>query len=200
MDKADFLAELKLRLSGLPQSDREERLLFYREMIDDRMEEGLTEEALAQIGTVDEIADQITAETPLSLLVAEKARQSRGMKPWEILLLALGSPVWVPLLIAALAVGLSLYAAVWAVMVSLWAVVFSLAAGAAAGVFLAAGYLTQGNFPGAAFLLGAGAISAGLGILLFFGCWALTKGWLRLTKRALLGMKELFMRKERADQ
>ena len=56
MDKAQFLDELKKRLAGLPQSDLEERLQFYGEMIDDRVEDGLTEaEAVAGIGSVDEI-------------------------------------------------------------------------------------------------------------------------------------------------
>ena len=60
MDKAQFLEELKRRLSGLPQSELEERLLFYSEMIDDRVEDGLTEEeAVAGIGSVDALVEQI---------------------------------------------------------------------------------------------------------------------------------------------
>ena len=39
MTKQEFLAELRRGLSGLPQNDIEERLNFYSEMIDDRMEE-----------------------------------------------------------------------------------------------------------------------------------------------------------------
>lgn len=41
MSKQEFLAELRKALSGLPQGDIEDRLTFYSEMIDDRMEEGL---------------------------------------------------------------------------------------------------------------------------------------------------------------
>ena len=44
MTKQAFLAALGERLVGLPQKDIEERLTFYSEMIDDRMEEGLSEE------------------------------------------------------------------------------------------------------------------------------------------------------------
>ena len=39
MNKQEFLAELRKRLSGLPQADIEERIVFYSEMIDDRTEE-----------------------------------------------------------------------------------------------------------------------------------------------------------------
>ena len=68
MTKTEFLDELRSRLSGLPQSDLDERLLYFREMIDDRMEDGLTEEeAVSDIGSVDEIVDHIMEETPLSV-------------------------------------------------------------------------------------------------------------------------------------
>ncbi len=51
MSKQEFLAQLKDGLSGLPQSDIEERVAFYEEMIDDRIEEGLSEEqAVSEIG------------------------------------------------------------------------------------------------------------------------------------------------------
>ena len=44
MNKQEFLDELRKGLCGLPSEDIEERINFYSEMIDDRMEEGLTEE------------------------------------------------------------------------------------------------------------------------------------------------------------
>ena len=60
MNKQDFLKELSRALSGLPREDLEERLAFYSEMIDDRMEDGLSEEeAVADIGSIDEAASQI---------------------------------------------------------------------------------------------------------------------------------------------
>ena len=43
MNKREFLEQLKKELSGLPQSDIEDRLTFYGEVIDDRTEEGMTE-------------------------------------------------------------------------------------------------------------------------------------------------------------
>lgn len=56
MNKQEFLAALAEGLTGLPQADVEERLAFYGEMIDDRMEEGLTEEeAVKEAGPVQDI-------------------------------------------------------------------------------------------------------------------------------------------------
>ncbi len=197
MNKTQFLDELKRRLTGLPQSDLDERLEFYSEMIDDRMEDGLTEEeAVAEIGSVDEVVAQIMADIPLSKLVKEKVKQRRGLKAWEIILLVLGSPVWLPLGIAAFAVCLSLYVVLWAVLIGFWAIDLSLAASALGGIAAAVFYVTKGNLAGAGMMLGAAILCAGLAILAFLGCLALTKGLLRLTKKMLLGIKSLFIGKE----
>lgn len=95
MNKQEFLGKLRSGLSGLPQGDVEERLTFYSEMIDDRMEEGISEEeAVCEIGSVDEIVSQIIADIPFTKLVREKIKPNRTLRPWEIVLLVLGSPVW----------------------------------------------------------------------------------------------------------
>ena len=44
MNKIGFILELKDKLSALPKSEVEERLSFYCEMIEDRIEDGLSEE------------------------------------------------------------------------------------------------------------------------------------------------------------
>ena len=198
MNKTQFLDELKRRLTGLPQSDLDERLEFYSEMIDDRMEDGLTEEeAVAEIGSVDEVVAQIMADIPLSKLVKEKVKQRRGLKAWEIVLLVLGSPVWLPLGIAAFAVCLSLYVVLWAVLIGFWAIDLSLAVSALGGIAAAVFFAIKVNLAGAGVMLGAAILCAGLAILVFFGCRTLTKGLLWLTKKMLLGLKSLFIGKEK---
>ncbi len=201
MNKQQFLNELRSRLSGLPHADLEERISFYGEMIDDRTEDGLTEEeAVAGIGSVDEIVAQILDEVPLSALVKEKVRQRRAMKLWEIILIVLGFPIWFSLLIAAFAIVLSLYISLWAIVISIWAVDLSLAACAVGGVLSAVWYLIKGNPASAFFLLGAGILCAGLAVLLFYGCVKLTKGMIVLTKKMVLGVKALFIGKETVEQ
>ncbi len=195
MTKMHFLLSLRDALAGLPQAELEERLSFYCEMIEDRIEEGLSEEeAVADVGTVEEIAAQIVTETPLARLVREKITPKRRLKTWEIVLLAVGSPVWVSLLVAAVAVVLSLYAALWAVVVSVWAAFGSLIAGAVGGVgggvlFAILGYTLSGLGT-----IGAALVCGGLAIFAFFGCRAATEGILRLTKKLALGMKLCFMK------
>ena len=197
MGKQEFLAALREGLSGLPQNDIEERLTFYGEMIDDRVEEGLSEEAAVnEIGPVSEVVSQIVAEIPLSRLVRERVRPRRTLRAWEIVLLTLGSPLWLSLLLAAAAVILAAYVVVWAAIVSLWAADASLAAGSLEGVLSAAIFAVRGNALTGLAMLGAGAFCAGLSIFLFLGCKEATRGTLLLTKKTALGMKSLLIGKE----
>ena len=198
MNKRQFLESLRRALTGLPREDIEERLTFYSEMIDDRVEEGLTEEqAVAEIGTVDEVVAQIMAEIPLSKLVKERVRPKRALRAWEIFLLVLGSPMWVPLLLAGISVIFAMYVAVWSVIISLWAVEVSLAGSALGGAVSAVVSCFQGNAVAGLAMLGVGAFCAGASIFWFFGCKAVTKGILLLTKKIALGLKSLFIGKER---
>ena len=120
MRKEEFLEALQRELSGLPRDGVAERLAFYAEMIDDRMEEGCTEEeAVWDIGPAEAIAAQILAETPLVTIAKERLKRNRRLRPWETVLLVLGSPLWFSLAMAAFGVILSLYAALWAVVGSL---------------------------------------------------------------------------------
>ena len=95
MNKEKFLDELRNRLSGLPQEDIEERIAFYEEMIDDRMEDGVSEEeAVSRIGSVENIARQIMSEIPLTKLVQEKVKPKRNLRAWEIVLLSVPAIFW----------------------------------------------------------------------------------------------------------
>ena len=171
MTKKEFLDALKAELSGFSQKEQEEHLGFYGEMIDDHTEEGLSEEtAVDAIGTPKKIAEQILKETPLFKLSKEKIKPKRRLGAWEIVLLALGSPIWLSLLIAAFAVALSLYAVLWSGIISLWAV-FAAAVGSAVGC-TAGGILFSftASLPVGLACVGVGIFASGLAIFLFFGC------------------------------
>ncbi len=199
MSKQEFLAQLRKGLSGLPQEDIEESLAFYSEMIDDQMEEGLAEEeAVSAVGTVDEIVTQVVAETPFAKIAKERIKSKRRLSAGEIVLLTLGSPIWLSLGISAFAVILSLYISLWAVIVSLWAVFVSLAAGSIGGVLSCIIFAIDGNVASGISMLAAGIVCTGLSIFSFYGCKAATKGILILTKKMAIGIKNCFMKKEGA--
>lgn len=196
MHKQDFLARLRQGLAGLPQDEIEERLAFYSEMIDDRMEEGLSEErAIEEIGDVEEIISQIIGDVPLTQLVKERIKPKRTLKAWEIVLLALGSPIWFSLLIAAVAVVFSFYVVLWSVIISLWSIFASMVACAFGIIVLGVGYVLVSKMLIGLGLLGAGIACVGFSIFLFFGCKASTKGLLILTGKIALSIKKGFVRK-----
>lgn len=197
MHKQEFLAQLRTELSGLPQDDISERMTFYSEMIDDQIEEGLSEEeAVAAIGSAPEIAAQIIAETPLVKIAKERIQVKRQLATWEIVLLVLGFPIWFSIGIAAVAVCFSLYVSLWFSIISLWAV-FGALTGCFIGVLATGIVLTCcGNvLPGIA-LFGAGLVCAGLSVFVFCGCRAATKGILMLTKKIAVWIMNCSIKKE----
>ncbi len=197
MSKQEFLSRLREGLKGVPQTDLDERLTFYSEMIDDRMEEGMSEEeAVSAIGPVEDVISQIISEIPLPRIVAERVKPKRQIRIWEVILLVLGSPIWLSLLLTFIVVLFSLYIAIWAVILSLWVVEASFAVCAlafVAGMFL---FLFRGDFFSALAIFSGALVLAGLGIFLFFGCKACTRGALILTQKIALGVKTLFLGKE----
>ncbi len=196
MTKLEFLFRLEQGLAGLPKDDIKERINFYGEMIDDRIEEGLSEEdAVSEVGEADEIISQIINDTPLTKIVKEKIKPKRRPSALEIVLLILGSPIWLSLLIAFFAVILSLYASLWSIIISLWAVFASFAGCALGAVISGAIFACFGNGLIGVATVGAGIVLFGLSVLLFFGCKAATKGIILLTKAMLLGIKKCFVKK-----
>ena len=196
MSKIDFMLELVEQLSPLPWEEVEDRWDFYSEMIDDYMEEGLTEdEAVAKLGTVEEIAAQILADTPLTKLVKARIKPKRRLSTGEIVFLALGSPIWLSLCIAAFAVIFAFYISLWAVIISLWAVFVSFAACAIGGVSACVIFTVGGSGASGIAMLAAGIVCAGLAIFMFYGCKAASKGSVRLTKKVVLGVKNCFVKR-----
>lgn len=199
MSKQEFLEQLKKGLSGLPENDIEEQLNFYSEMIDDRIEEGPSEEdAVSEIGNINEIIQAVLADIPLSKLVKEKIKPKRKLRLWEIILLVLGMPVWLPVLIACFSVAFSLYIVLWSLIISLWAVETSLFACAVGGFVSAVIFILNSNALTGFAIIGVSMVCVGVAIFFLYGCKISTKGCILLTKKIILGIKNLFINKEEA--
>lgn len=197
MTKREFLEELRKRLSDLNDAEFASSVAFYEEMIDDRMEDGLSEEeAVKEIGTPAEAAAHILEEMPLSKLIKARAKSKGKLSVWIIILLCAGSPVWLSLVVAAAAVVISVYAALWSVVVSLWSTVAAFAVSAFASLIGAPVLFATGfGWTGLA-SIGASLFLAGLAIFAFFGSFYATKGMCLLTKQIFLLIKRAFVRKE----
>jgi len=195
MTKREFLDDLKSRLSQLPPDEIGKRLAYYAELIDDMVEDGMDEAAaVAKLGDVSKIADDILREQPLPTLVKSRVRPSGGWTALDIVLLVLGFPVWFPILMAFLAVVLSVYVVIWSVVVVLFAVVFAIAA---SGLALIVGGIWDiiSNPLTALMILGAGVALAGLAVFAFLGAVYAAKGLAKLTVLIAKGVKSLFIRK-----
>lgn len=196
MNKKQFLAALESGLAGLPPCDIEKSLDYYNELIDDHIEDGMSEEqAVEDMGSLDFIIAQILSETPVQRLIKEKIRPARKMRTWEIVLLILGSPVWIPLLLAAVMVILALYMVIWSLVLVMYAVVIAFAAGGLGGIFGSIVNLLTGNPVQALMMLSAGLVCVGLTIFCFIAFNHATLGIIKASKSILIWVKSLFLRK-----
>ena len=78
MKKNEFLDALRRRIAALPAEDIERSLDYYSEIIDDCMEDGMTEdEAVEQVGSVEQAAANILDEMPAGSLVSAPQEERR---------------------------------------------------------------------------------------------------------------------------
>lgn len=198
MNKEIFLHQLRIRLSQLPEPEIQTRLEYYNELIEDMVEEGMDEEAaVASFGDVNDIAEKIMQGTPLSTLVKSKVTPKNGWSTTAIILAIVGSPFWVPLLFAFIAVIASVYIVIWSLIVSIFAVVLSLGV---LGVYLLikSFWLFPTGLSTVIFTVGCGFGFAGLCLLAFLGAKEVTIGLVHLTKWIFIQIKSLFIKKEAA--
>lgn len=177
MTKTDFLRTLRGNLSGVPKDEINSTVDFYSEMIDERVEEGLSEEeAVFAAGEPAQIAERIRRESGNT-----SAKKKRRLKPWEIVLLSVGSPLWISLGAAAIVVALALYAVLWSLVISTYAVTVAFAAGTVAGIASAVIMLASGKLAASAVYIGAVLLCAGLAVFAALLSKAATKGIWKLT-------------------
>jgi uncharacterized membrane protein len=194
MNKQEFLAELKGRLHALDEVEIKKTLAYYGEIIDDRVEEGMTEEqAVQSMEPVGAIAEQILQDAPFKALI--RARKPRSLSAGTIVLLVLGSPVWLPLLIAAGVLVLAAFMVIWSLIVALWAVLFAFAVGGVVGIAVA---LFLPGLTGTLINLGAGLALVGSALLLFQPAILAVRLACRVMVATGRGIKSILIRKEAA--
>lgn len=198
MRKNEFLDKLKASLWSMPEADKQRSADYYAEMIDDRMEDGLSEEeAVAAIGNLDDIVKQILQETPRPPAAVKPKQQQKPdqTKTWLIILLIVGSPIWIPLAASAVSVVVSVYVSLWTVVIALYAVAVAVGA-AAIGCFVGM-FFMLGRPVTAMVTLGASLLCAGIGILMILLGNLAAKGMIALTKLCWQSAKSIFQRKEK---
>lgn len=193
MTRQEFIAALEQALAKLPHAEAQQAIAFYDEAISDRIEDGMGEdEAVASLGDVDDIADQIASEIPPIPRAIAKA--NTGSRTLNIVLLTLLSPIWVPLVGALALVALTIYLAIWIIVAAIWLVVAILLAMGPLGLFVFSNIASRGFALSAAFALGVCLMACGAGLLATLGVAGVSKQLILLTRDFARWVRGLFVK------
>lgn len=191
MTKQEFLAALEQRLKAIPDDERKRTIAYYDESIDDRMEDGMTEEeAVDSLESIDTIVQKIMKDTPLKTIVKKKVEHKKKLEAWQVILIILACPIWFPVGMGGISVVFGLCMAVFGVSIGLFASVVGLCGG---GVAAVVGGIFTCVSQGPAFglmTMGAGFCCIALGIFILLGAIALVKGVVFLIKKFIQWLKK----------
>ena len=197
MNKQEYLEAIRSRISAMPADDVNRFMDYYSEMIDDRVEDGLSEEeAVADMGSPEAAVEQILEEMPLTKLVKEKIKPKHELKAWEVILIVLGSPVWIPLLITAAVLLLTLWIVAFALLISFYAVVLSFVVAGIGGLICAIPLFIANSPYTAVLMLGAALIGIGIAILFVVSIKPVTVGIFKVCKASVNGIKRMFVKEK----
>lgn len=189
MRKDEFLEELRAKLKGLPKNEISDQVSFYDEMISDMVADGDSEEeAIAKIGTTDNVLSDIADKTPMVKLVKEKISPKRKLGRLAVALIILGFPIWFPLILTGLILVLVAYILLWVGVIVTYSVELALGAYGLGGIIAFMFSIADGAMNNS--YLAFGFLGIGGAILFAFVCIATTKGTLKLAKAILLGIKK----------
>ncbi len=196
MSREEFKNNLKNKLTQLPNEEIEKSISYFDEMIDDRMEDGMKEEdAVKEMGNIDDIAEKILTEMSLYKLVKTRVKPEKDYTVLEIILLVLGFPVWFPLIISFFAVIGSICISIFSVIFSLYVTVISIfAAGVLGLIFSPVAFV--GNFYAGLFIVASSLICIGLSIFLLYATNFITKWIIKGMGYMWKKIKKLFIKKE----
>ena len=198
MTKQEFLDRLVELLSCLPADQVAESRAFYAEAIDDRIEDGMSEEAaVADLGTPGQVAEAILDELPVVPRAIVKTRRRSNALLWTLAIV--GSPLWIVLLLAFAAVAFTVYVCIWVLALCVWIVAAALVGMAPVLLVLAYDGAVIGHPAFVVASCGSAFALLGVGLLVGAGAWAVSKQVVRLS--ALWARKALSpFRKDRSEK
>jgi len=195
VNKTEFLNALKNKISTLPQYEIDKFINYYSEILDDKIEDGMTEEeAVAGLEDVTKIAEKIMYEMPLPVLI--KSRFNIDQTVITVLIIVFGFPIWFPLLMASLGILFGIYMAILGVIIACYAVVFGLGVGGIASTVASIYAFTLSPTTGLV-ALGGGLICIALSIFAVFPAMTVTKAMCKLTAWIGRQIKSIFIKKEK---
>ena len=194
--KLQFETSLRMRLKDIPESEINRYVEYYKEMIDDRIDEGMDEEAaVAAVGHLDDIEARIHAERQQPVINADKGRKklSPGALTAIVVACIILSPLLIGILGAAIGIVFGILGAAFGIFVALIAVYvsFYILTATGFGLMFISLFSFAGGLPAnGLFMLGAGFFLAGISLLLIIAMN-------RLIALIFRGLSRLFSRIDR---
>ena len=150
-----------------PDFELQETLDYYNEIIDDKIESGMSEEeAIFSLGKVDEILKEMIYEMPITSILNSRIKPKPELNKIQMFFISL------VMLIGALPVFIvlfSLYLSIWAVIGSLYFTNFVMLLSSLLCIMSFVFHLFMRNWSQSMLSVGLFFLTAGLSILMFYG-------------------------------
>lgn len=213
MTKSEFIQTLEAKLNGLPQEEICKSTTYYSEQIEDRKEDGMTEEqAIADLESIDIIAQRIiddynescaqnaknadsnaVSNIPVSQNTAAQGTANKvkfsDKQVILIIVLVVTFPVWIGLLAGACGV----YIGLWGGVIGICAATFGLFV-AAVACLISLPFSAVFSIGSVFMALGSVLLLFGLSFLFGFGAFYAAKGLIELLVVVCRGLEKLFKR------
>lgn len=176
MNKQEYIEALRAELSGMNKSELSKTIEFYSELIDDALEDGVSEEeeAVAGLEQPETVAARMRREETADT-------KKRGHTVLFVIAIVLASPIWLPIAVSVIAVLFSVYISLWAVVISLMVSAAGSGVGAIAGTAAAVMMFNSRGIADSLFILGSALVIAGAAILLMYLSCIAAKYYIKLS-------------------
>lgn len=178
MNKQEFMDELKIAIQDQAYTTVSQAITYYDEMIDDLIEDGISEEdAISQLGSIEKIALQIKNEDQIIEVKPLKKSKSLTIS----VLLFLGFPLWGSLVAAGVCLLLAFYIILWCIPI------VTVALGISGGLYFIVGIfgsfaLLNSSLALVLMQFGLSAICGAIGIMGIYSTYLLSSKILVYTK------------------
>lgn len=201
MKKEEFLISLDRALKRLPEQDKQEILDYYKEIIEDKIESGQDEsEAVSSVDSIEEIVNQVITEgvekSDVEMVTPEKKKTDKR----QLIILIVGSPLWVPLTLAAISIIFAAYICAWAGVFSMAVTEAALTICAPASAILAIVNMCMGDVALGFIVLGISFSASGIALIAFLPCIKLVAYSVKLTKKSMLKLVNVTVGGRRNEQ
>lgn len=169
MKKRQFLDRLSAALSALPEEERNRTIRYYNELLEDAMEDGLSEEeAVAQLEAPEVIAQQVLQDSGIDPMEYTPNYEKKRHKWWILLLAVLTFPIWGGIAVGILGGLVGILCGLFSGIIGLLAIPIGVAGGAVGGIGMSIILFCTGNAAKGLLLLGGGLICTALTIPMTF--------------------------------